>query len=59
MAISPEIFAALKQANPNRCAILRDMLSSLGLDTENAAVGKLAPASLFATSEVKIPSLVR
>ena len=52
LAISPAIFAALKQSNPARCEILADLFKRLGLDSQVHEVAKPTAAVLHTTSQV-------
>ena len=56
MAISPEIFSALKQSNPVRYDILRDMFSHIGISTipDPDLVPDLTPAYMFTKRQVRV-----
>ena len=53
MAISPEIFSALKQANPVRYDILRHLFCSVGVDTEPEPLPDFTPAYMIAHKQVE------
>lgn len=52
MAIRPEVFTQLKQANPLRFSILKDWLERLGLDCSDAASHSLTPIYLQSSAPV-------
>ena len=52
MAISPEIFAALKETTPERLQILTHMFSALGMDVSQGEPLSTTPCILFAVSQV-------
>lgn len=52
MAISPDVFAALKKANPARFEILKDLFTRLGMDCQQGEPPALTPCYLLATKQV-------
>ena len=54
MAITPEVFRALKQASEKQIEIMRDILKSVGLDTSAGELPKETPCFLFTKSKVAI-----
>ena len=54
MAITPEVFRALKQASEKQIEIMRDILKSVGLDTSAGELPKETPCFLFTKSQVAI-----
>ena len=53
MAISPRVFAILKQANQSRFEILRDLYSKMGMDVSQGRLPDLTPCVLLSVHEVR------
>ena len=52
MAISPEIYTALKETTPERLQILTRMFSALGMDVSQGEPLSTTPCILFGVSQV-------
>ena len=52
MAITPEVYRLLKQANSARFEILRDLLAQVGIDSTAGSVPQMTACRLLTESDV-------
>ena len=52
MAITPEVYRLLKQANSARFEILRDLLAQVGIDSTAGSVPSMTACHLLTESDV-------
>jgi len=57
MAVSPEIFQALKDMTPERMQILTRIFAALGMDVSQGEPLAVTPCILFAVSQVSIKAV--